>query len=151
MNADKHPIAAKADKDGDDQPGRFGDGMSDAHRHSERLPRNQRHATLLQWLIAGALFAAAVSIIVILWAFKEQSPGMAREDDTELPTEPEEIAILVKTIYPRCDPSFQMTIEQPAYVEPYFQADLMARVAGPVKNLEVDIGDRVKAGEELVR
>src|SRR5262249_43825694 len=60
-------------------------------------------------------------------------------------------AVSVKTVRPRRDPSFRMTVEQPAYVEPYYQADLMARVAGPIKSLDVDIGSQVRAGEELVR
>jgi multidrug efflux pump subunit AcrA (membrane-fusion protein) len=76
---------------------------------------------------------------------------MARATESERSPEPEGSAITVKTIRPRHDPSFQMTVEQPAYVEAYYQADLMARVAGPIKHLDSAIGDRVRAGEVLVR
>jgi multidrug resistance efflux pump len=65
--------------------------------------------------------------------------------------EPHSKAISVKTIHPRRDPSFRLAVEQPAYVEPYYEADLLARVAGPIKMLEADIGDPVRAGEVLVR
>jgi HlyD family secretion protein len=58
--------------------------------------------------------------------------------------------ITVKTIHPRQDPSFTASVEQPAYVSAYYQADLMARVAGPVKSLVHDKGDRVKVGEILL-
>jgi multidrug resistance efflux pump len=62
-------------------------------------------------------------------------------------------AIAVKTIHPRRDPSFSTSIEQPAYVEGYYRADLMARVAGPVKpgGIVNAIGERVKAGDVLVQ
>jgi multidrug resistance efflux pump len=59
--------------------------------------------------------------------------------------------IPVQVIQPRADPSFQMTVQQPAYVDAYYQAALQARVAGPIKFLEADIGDKVRAGEVLVR
>jgi multidrug resistance efflux pump len=62
-------------------------------------------------------------------------------------------AISVKTIRPMQDPSFSVSVEQPAYVAAYYQADLRARVAGPVKpdGIIHDIGDRVKAGDTLVQ
>lgn len=58
--------------------------------------------------------------------------------------------VRVKTITPRHDPSLQMTVEEPAYVEPYYRANFEARVAGPVKFIEKDIGTDVKKGDTLV-
>ncbi len=59
--------------------------------------------------------------------------------------------ISVETIHPRPDPHGCIRTEtEPAYVEGYFTADLMARVAGAVKYIEKNIGDTVKAGEVLV-
>jgi multidrug resistance efflux pump len=76
----------------------------------------------------------------------------ARAGGEETPREDEKGAtITVKTIRPRQDPSFTASVEQPAYVSAYYQADLMARVAGPVKSLVHDKGDRVKAGEVLLQ
>jgi multidrug resistance efflux pump len=63
----------------------------------------------------------------------------------------EDDAVSVKTIHPKRDPEFSATVEQPANVEAYYQADLMARLAGPVKSITHDIGDIVKAGEVLVQ
>src|SRR5947209_8009990 len=60
-------------------------------------------------------------------------------------------AISVTAVRPRRDPSFSTSVEQPAYVEGYYQADVMARAAGPVKSVVADIGDRVKAGEVLLQ
>jgi len=41
------------------------------------------------------------------------------------------------------------SFELPATIEAFEQADLLARVAGYIKEVKVDIGDRVKAGEVL--
>src|SRR5690349_10967485 len=49
-------------------------------------------------------------------------------DDTGEPR-----AIPVRTVHPRLDPSFAITVQELANVEPYFRADLRARVAGPIK------------------
>jgi multidrug efflux pump subunit AcrA (membrane-fusion protein) len=113
---------------------------------------SQGRATFLRRLVTGSLLVAVASIVVIFWSLRglPAAPG-ARASAPEKAPEPEGNAISVKTIRPRNDPSFRMTVEQPAYVEAYYQADLLARVAGPVKYLEAAIGDRVRAGEVLVR
>src|SRR5262245_34263609 len=49
--------------------------------------------------------------------------------------------VRVRTIRPRKSASLELTVEQPAYVEAYYRADLEARVAGPVKFIEADIGE----------
>jgi multidrug resistance efflux pump len=59
--------------------------------------------------------------------------------------------VTVRAIHPRRDANFGISVEQPAYVKAYYQADLMAKVAGPLKMLDVDIGDRVHAGETLAQ
>jgi multidrug resistance efflux pump len=59
-------------------------------------------------------------------------------------------AIPVKALRPRTDPNFRISVEQPAYVNAYYHADLMARVAGPVQAIIVDKGTRVKAGDALL-
>jgi multidrug resistance efflux pump len=66
------------------------------------------------------------------------------------PRESEEYAIEVNTLRPRGDKHFTVTAEAPAYVTPYYQADLEARVPGPVDKIEVDIGDEVKKKQPLV-
>jgi multidrug resistance efflux pump len=59
-------------------------------------------------------------------------------------------AIPVKVIKPKVNPSFKVTVSQPCYVEPYYRINLEARVPGPVSKLTKDIGDAVKAGEEIL-
>lgn len=59
-------------------------------------------------------------------------------------------AIRLKTIHPRTIPQFEISVEQPADVAPYYRVELYAEVAGQVTFLEKDLGDRVTAGEKLV-
>src|SRR5262245_35109608 len=56
----------------------------------------------------------------------------------------------VKTIHPKRDPSFVLSVKEPAYVEPYFRAELFSRVAVPVRSVQKDIGDPVSRDEVLV-
>src|SRR5438093_2745910 len=55
-------------------------------------------------------------------------------------------AIPVKVVRPKRDPSLVLSVQQPAYVQAFYQADLLARAAGPVKYLVKDIGQTVKQG-----
>src|SRR5262249_15441066 len=60
-------------------------------------------------------------------------------------------AIPVKTIRPkRNQQELVRCVSQPAFVIGFYRADLMARVAGPVKSVRKNIGDLVKDGEVLV-
>jgi multidrug resistance efflux pump len=77
------------------------------------------------------------------------APGEPAADDEDDSAGNTQVAT-VKTIKPKRDPSFVIAVDEPAYVEPYFKADLMARVAGPVKSVCKDIGDPVRAGEVLL-
>jgi multidrug efflux pump subunit AcrA (membrane-fusion protein) len=130
--------------------GRLG-GTSDGHPSPQKTNMNGLRPNYYRWLVTGSLLVAFVSVVVIVWSFRGTPGGAAEPAASVKPAEAEGNAITVKTIQPRRDSSFQVTVEQPAYVEAYYQADLMARVAGPIKYLDVAIGDRVKAGDVLVR
>jgi HlyD family secretion protein len=150
MNAVNLLTADRVESMDDDPRNRF-DAMATSDPNPGNSAARPTRTFLLRLLVSASLVVAAISIVVILWSFRGAAGSSAQAADSERPAEPESSAIPVKTVQPRRDPSFQVTVEQPAYVDAYFQADLMARVAGPVKYLEVDKGDRVKAGEVLVR
>jgi multidrug efflux pump subunit AcrA (membrane-fusion protein) len=147
MNSEVFPTGAEA-QNGTVSPG-LGTLTVD-HLPRDDFAMTPRQSLLVRWLVAGVA-CAAVGVVIALWAQRGQSAGTSREPAAANEPDAERSAVSVKTIHPRRDPSFQMTVEQPAYVSAYYQADLMARVAGPVKMLEVDIGDRVRAGEELIQ
>jgi multidrug resistance efflux pump len=69
------------------------------------------------------------------------SVGQEPSDDSQ---------IVVKTIKPKRNPSFVLSIRELAYVEPYYQAPLLSPVAGRVKFIQKDIGDPITEGEVLV-
>lgn len=58
--------------------------------------------------------------------------------------------LTVKVTRPKRDPGFAITVQQLATVEPYFQADLRSKVAGPIKYLYKAIGDRIVQDEVLL-
>src|SRR5262249_15250196 len=62
----------------------------------------------------------------------------------------DESQIVIKTIKPKRNPSFVLSIRELAYVEPYYQAPLLSQVAGRVKFIQKDIGDPITEGEVLV-
>src|SRR5580692_10862857 len=88
-----------------------------------------------------------------VWLFGIQGRG-DRSIDAKTPPETREVdskAISVKTICPRCDKTFQMTVERPADVEAYYRANLEAQVAGEVRWIHVAPGSLVKKDQLLVR
>src|SRR5262245_29829402 len=105
-----------------------------------KLSRKKRvygSAAVLLLTIVGAAWA--------LGAFRPLTRGVgvqAAEADARL--------MPVKTIRPKRDPALQVAVEQLARVEPYYRADLRARVAGVVKYVAKDIGAEVRRGELLV-
>jgi multidrug resistance efflux pump len=71
-----------------------------------------------------------------------------RARERKPPIDPVEMR--VQTIKPRQDPNFILAVQEPAYVEGFYQAKLMAQAGGPVKYLVKDIGDVVVKGEHLL-
>ncbi len=57
----------------------------------------------------------------------------------------------VEVVRPRKSDHFVISIDRIASVQPYYRADLRARVAGDVGYIQKNINDHVKKGETLVR
>jgi multidrug efflux pump subunit AcrA (membrane-fusion protein) len=107
----------------------------------------------LVWLSAFALVVALGATAATLRGRTDQHPNhtagsrfdhVADDDDER---DQEEAA--VKTIHPKRDPTLRVMVQQLATVEPFFQANLRSQVAGVVKYVAKDIGDRVRQGELL--
>jgi RND family efflux transporter MFP subunit len=63
----------------------------------------------------------------------------------------EEAILTVKTILPKQNShELVRSVSQPAFVQALYQVELMARVAGPVKMIEKNLGDPIAEGEVLV-
>jgi multidrug resistance efflux pump len=90
--------------------------------------------------------------VAAVWAARPRGQLNAKPTEPRVADEdkPDGDDIAVKTIRPKSDPSFALTQEALASVEPFFTADLKAPVAGPVKFVRKDIGDRVTKDELLL-
>jgi multidrug resistance efflux pump len=78
-----------------------------------------------------------------------QEGSSAASSDPDEPERAEESVVHVTTIRPKRDPSFILKIHEVAYVEPYYQAELLSQVAGTIKYIQKNIGDPVSQGEVL--
>ena len=111
--------------------------------------------TVLATGIVAILLLVALPIGMALLQPEQQNTLVAAGPTPAKETTQEPIggddAISVRTVIPRRDASFSASVEQPAYVAAYYQADLMARLAGPVKSITHDIGDRAKPEEILIQ
>jgi multidrug efflux pump subunit AcrA (membrane-fusion protein) len=114
------------------------------------MSRQMRKRTLTRLALAAVLLAAlaAAAAYAVRWSGRATAAAVAEPPPAEEGDEP---AIEVTTVSPRLTREFAVTAEAPAYVEPYYRADLEARVAGPVDSIQVAIGDKVQKGQELVR
>jgi multidrug resistance efflux pump len=102
--------------------------------------------------LAGLLLIAAVVGAITGGAFTgDQSQGVTAEDTTREPASNPDDAVAVRTIRPKCDPSFSLAVKAPAEVIPYEWADLEAQVAGTVQFIRKAEGSPVTAGELLVK
>jgi len=107
-------------------------------------------------IVWGSFFSALIAGLfgaVLIWG--PWTLGRAEARGSETPpfdkSAGSESTIAVKTVRPKLNnQQFVRSITQPAYIRGFFQAEIMARVAGPVKYIDKNIGDLVKEGEVLV-
>src|SRR5437588_2490085 len=110
--------------------------------------------TKLLWGTLTGVFALGVVTAIAAQKFLPDQNAAAGHVAAPTPADDDEaggqpIDIPVKTIHPKRDPSFIISVQELASVEPYYRADLRARVAGPIKFIAKDIGGRVTRGEVL--
>ena len=84
-------------------------------------------------------------------AFFYSTPGHGSRVQAQASGQTPATGISVKTIHPRLDKDFQITVSRPAEVEPYYRANLEAQVAGEVKWIHVARGSKVEKDQLLVR
>lgn len=114
-----------------------GPGRLDPHDEQGNRPRRRN----LVWTIGSVLVLAVIA--AFLWrAFKERTASTAAEG-TAAEQAPSVSVTRVKrgTVY--------NSVPIPAEFRPYVEVELHAKVSGYVKDMNVDFGDRVKAGQLL--
>src|SRR5262249_17347281 len=100
---------------------------------------------LLVWAGVSCVMLTAVVVFAVVGTTRFEGRALAREEETRARP------LRVKPVRPKLnDRELVRSVTQPGYVKGFFRAELMAHVAGPVKWIEKNIGDPVKAGEVLV-
>ena len=103
----------------------------------------------------GALVFLIALAVAGGWALRNRFasaptvPGMVADIDDDDEDLAKVQPLPIKVVRPKRDPNFTIRVPVPAYVEAYYQADLLARVAGPVLSVSKDLGDTVQKGEIL--
>lgn len=101
----------------------------------------------VRWLIGASLAAG----VVVVAAFGLRSSGESTTfHQSNYSPSADASTVRVATIRPKRNPGFFLAVEQLASVQPYFRADLRARVAGVVRSVKTDLGVVVKKGDLLV-
>src|SRR5213593_2094150 len=100
--------------------------------------------------LAGTVLVIVAVVTVIAAARPHSHAGASDTSDAE-PAEADAKAVAVKTIRPKRDSSFSLSVKQPATVAPYYHSELDAQVAGRVEFIRKAAGSPVKAGELLVK
>ncbi len=98
----------------------------------------------------AATVLATVLLVVVIAAARHHETG-GRDNRSDESGETASGALAVKTITPRCDPSFVLSVQEPATVIPYYVAELDAQVAGRVELIRKAAGSSVAAGEVLAK
>lgn len=88
-------------------------------------------------------FIAALGVVYLI-SCQNNTPTPATAAATAAANAPDTVPVLVLH-----DTSVTKSIELPAELIPYEQAELFARVQGYVKDLKVDMGDKVRRGQTL--
>lgn len=110
--------------------------------------RNRRRT--IGFLLAALTLATSGAVAAVLAGFLPNPVISGTAEAALEPTPRHPGARSVQVIRPKLDTSIGIRMEQLAEVEPYYQADLRARVSGIVKTVYKDIGDRVHLGELLL-
>jgi multidrug efflux pump subunit AcrA (membrane-fusion protein) len=100
----------------------------------------KNHCGLAGWALVLCTGASGLAVVGWQGVALAQAPAMAQGTGPE---------IRVKTIRPKTGTDLSVSVEQPAEVAPYYRVELQSQVAGTLKFLEKDIGDKVVAGERL--
>jgi multidrug efflux pump subunit AcrA (membrane-fusion protein) len=101
---------------------------------------------LLVWAGVGCVLLTALVVFAVVGTTRFEGRAEARGEE-----ESRDRTLRVKTVRPKLnDKELVRSVTQPGYVKGFFRAELMSHVAGPVKWIEKNIGDPVKADEVLI-
>jgi membrane fusion protein (multidrug efflux system) len=112
------------------------------------------HKRIIWWAGSAATVVAAAWVVAFIMGQQSTSQLQASPatDNTSSPQdEPASTTLTVKTIFPKCDPDFAFSVQEPATVTAYYLSELDAQVAGQVQRIRKAENSPVVAGELLAK
>ena len=106
------------------------------------------------FIIGGVGLACAAAAIITAIVLTQRSKNGHREGDPPSingDSAADSLVTSIRAIHPRMDSTLTVSVQQILSVEPLFQAELRAQVAGVVLEVPKSIGDHVGRNEVLVR
>jgi hypothetical protein len=102
------------------------------------------------FLASLGIFSLACLVILVFWGkhksgFPDESVSMVIE-----PAKAQVDAKTVQVIRPRERGATTINARQFCVLQPFFKAELSSRLSGTVRSVEKNIGDSIRAGEELL-
>jgi len=97
----------------------------------------------------------AIGALIAILAAHQPAPKLQASPTTDTNPSPQDEGgsgtLSVKTIHPKCDPSFAFSVQEPATVTAYYLSELDAQVAGQMQLIRKAEGSPVTAGELLAK
>jgi multidrug efflux pump subunit AcrA (membrane-fusion protein) len=107
------------------------------------------------WWAGSAASVVAIGAVIAILSVHQSGPRLEASPASETGSAPQDEggggALSVKTIFPKCNPAFAFSVQEPAEVKPYYISELDSQVAGQLENIRKAEGSRVKAGELLAK
>ncbi len=107
------------------------------------------------WCLGSVASLLVMAGVIALIAAEHPTPQLqanpAGETNSTLQDEPGSTKLSVKTIFPKCDPDFAFSVQEPATVTAYYLSELDAQVSGQLQRIRKAENSPVVAGELLAK
>lgn len=106
------------------------------------------------WCMGSAamiIVGAIIALIVAQQPAQQLQASPATDSNAAAQDESGSGTLSVKTIFPKCDPTFTFSVQEPATVAAYYLSELDSQVAGQLERIRKAEGAPVKAGELLAK
>jgi multidrug efflux pump subunit AcrA (membrane-fusion protein) len=107
------------------------------------------------WWAGSAASMLAAGVLIAILAAHQPAPKLQASPTSDTSPSPQDeggsSTLSVKTIHPKCDPSFAFSVQEPATVTAYYLSELDAQVAGQMQRIRKAEGSPVAAGELLAK
>ncbi|MFL5242718.1 MAG: efflux RND transporter periplasmic adaptor subunit [Gemmataceae bacterium] len=110
------------------------------------------HKKFVLWsgVVGLVLCGTVAGLFVFFRGHGDLSAAERERPRQENESSSDRVRVSVQTVHPKRDPWLIISVREPAKVEAFNQAELKARVAGPVSAIHKDLHNKVREGEVLI-